>query len=356
MDKRIEGLNKLISEAVDKGFFPGANYVLVVGDDTYYGSFGKKSLFPNVEENDIDTLYDMASCSKVLSTTSCVMKLLEQGKIRLYDKLVEYIPEFSNPDINIWDLLTHSSGLPADVPGGSRTKDKDLLFEKIMNVEVTYPKNTKIVYSDIGFMLLGYMIERVSGMTLDQYAKEYVFGPLEMNDTGYKPCDKNRCAPTEVREDDFYRGIVRGEVHDEKAYTSGGVAGHAGLFSCVKDVEKYMRMILNDGVYAGNQVLSKKTVDLLFTPQVEMKNGISLDPEKRGLGWIVKGNNTPAGDLASAKTICHTGFTGTSVVIDKENKIGFCLLSNRVHPSRKNILIIPFRAKLANYIMANFGG
>ncbi|HHU55221.1 MAG TPA: serine hydrolase [Acholeplasmataceae bacterium] len=345
----ITGLNKLIEKAIAENTFPGANYSLIANGKKYFESFGNKALIPEVEKNDINTLYDMASLTKVIVTTTAVMILLEQGKIRLSDSVKLYVPKFRHSQITIWDLMTHTSGLPSDVPGSLYRQDGGL--EKyLLAPEVIYPKNTKILYSDMGYLLLGFVIESVSGMKLNEFAEKYIFEPLEMKDSGYNPKDTNRCASTEV----YGEVITRGYVHDEKAYALDGVAGHAGLFSTVTDVSNFMEMILNDGVYKGKQILSKKSIDLLFTPQVEEYTGISLVPYRRGLGWIIQGANSVAGDYASKNTIMHTGFTGTHMYIDRDNKIAFCLLSNRVHPTRDNNLIIPFRARLGNYILNHF--
>lgn len=363
---RVLGLDKIINDAVTNGIFPGANYVVVSKYGTFTNSFGKKALMPEPEENNIDTLYDMASCTKVLATTSCIMKLLEMGKLRLYDSVSQYVTEFIHKDIVIWDLMTHSSGLPADVARASKLKSREELLEKIYNVELKYPKYSDVVYSDIGFILLGMVVEKVSGMPLDEFAKKYVFDPLEMYHTGFNRfvvgtkqdanIDYSKYAPTEKRSDEIVNEILRGKVHDEKAYIMGGVAGHAGLFSCVADISHFITMILNDGVYKEKQFFSKATIDLLFTPQVRVPKGVSLDCLQRGLGWIVRGDYCGAGDLASPETIHHTGFTGTNVCIDRINKVGFAILSNRVHPTRANTLLIPFRSKVGNYIIANFGG
>ena len=353
---KVDGLNNLIKKALEEETFPGVNYCLITDKDEIYGCFGKKANYPEVEENDIETLYDMASCSKVISTATSIMMLLEQGKLRLYDSVKKYIPRFRYEKITIWDLLTHSSGLPADIIRASRLQSREEALDKIFDALLIYETNTKIVYSDLGFILLGLIVEKISGMGLDEFAEKNIFIPLEMTSTGYNPQDVQRCAPTEERKDAVYNGILRGKVHDEKAYILGGVAGHAGLFSCVKDISHFIKMILNDGVYKGKQILSKATIDLLFTPQVAMKNGVSLDDDTRGLGWIVRGTVCSAGDLASPQTILHTGFTGTNIFIDRINRVGFSMLSNRVHPTRENVKIIPFRGMLGNYIIANFGG
>ena len=351
----LQGLDKLINDAISDGAFPGCNIALVTKDDKYFASYGLKAKYPEEEANDIDTLYDMASCSKVLSTTTCLFKLMEAGKLRLYDSVKTYLPRFKYDNITIFDLMTHTSGLPSSVVRGSTITSHEMAVDLIYETEVINEKNSKIVYSDVGYLLLGFVVEAITKKSLDQAAKELVFDPLEMFDTGYNPVDAKRCAPTEERHDNVMQGIERGIVHDERAYWLGGVAGHAGLFSTVKDISHFIEMVLNDGVYNGKRFLSKATIDTMFTPFVRENKGVSLDYNQRGLGWIVKGDYCSAGDLASPETILHTGFTGTNVFIDRINKVGFTMLANRVHPTRENTKIIPFRGRLGNYIISHFG-
>ncbi|MFA5542891.1 MAG: serine hydrolase domain-containing protein [Bacilli bacterium] len=352
----ILGLNNLIEEAIKNEVMPGANYCLIANNEKHFGSFGNKALYPNIEKNNIDTIYDMASLSKVVSTTTAIMILLEQGKLRLSDSVSNILPRFKHKNITVWDLLTHTSGLQPDIRGTlyadirrEASKFKEVLIDHIYSLELDTPKNTKIIYSDMGFILLGFIIEEISKKSLDEFCYEHILKPLEMVDSGYNPKDVNRCAPTEDRG----KYIDRGYVHDEKAHTLEGVAGHAGLFSTVKDVSNFMEMILNDGLFKGKRILSKKSIDLLFTPQVEETNGIATIKSKRSLGWIVKGDYPVSGDLASEATIMHTGFTGTHMFIDRVNKVAFCMLTNRVHPTRDNTKIIAFRGRLGNYIMSN---
>lgn len=341
-------INELVYEALEQEVFPGACLCIVNKDKVYLESYGLKAKYPNEEENDVNTIYDMASCSKVISTTTSILLLLEQGKLRLFEPVKNIIPEFNLSDVTVWDLLTHTSGLIPGIPGASKMT-KEEIYQKIMELDYSYPKNSKIVYSDLNFMLLGFIVEKISKMTLDVFSKKYIFDPLEMFDTGYNPQDTMRCAPTEDRGD----YIDRGYVHDEVAHIFNGVCGHAGLFSTVEDVSHFIQMVLNDGVFKGKRILSKQTIDLMFTPQVEDKNGISLNNEKRSVGWIVKGPYPNSGDLASPNTIMHTGFTGTNIVIDRDNKAGFALLSNRVHPTRANIKTNAFRGRLGNYIFSH---
>ena len=346
-------LDALVNKAIEEKVFPGCNIAIVKMDEegkinkSFY-SYGNKALFPNIEENDIDTIYDMASCSKVVSTTTCVMLLLQRGQIRLYDYIKKYLPDYKYDDVTIWDLLTHTAGLPEGLVG-CHHMNREEIINGVLNLEKKFEKNTKIVYSDCGFVLLGMIVESVSGKTVDEFAKENIFDVLDMIDSGYNPKDELRCAPTEDRGE----YIDRGYVHDEVAHIFEGVCGHAGLFSTVEDISHFILMVLNDGVYKGKKILSKQTIDLMFTPQVEEKNGVSLTNEKRSVGWIVKGCYPNSGDLASPNTIMHTGFTGTNIVIDRDNKAGFSLLTNRVHPTRANNKVIAFRSRLGNYIFSH---
>lgn len=351
MKRNLQGLNDLIDKAIENDYFPGGNYCLVENDNVHLKSFGNKAIFPKKEKNNLDTVYDMASCTKVIVTTTSVFLLMEAGKLRMYDSVKKYIPEFKYDKITVYDLITHTSGFPAGIKWSTDILTKEEVLREIYSTEIVYEKNKKIVYSDIGFILLGIVIENISGMTLSEFADLNIFEPLEMTNSCFNPKTKEICAPTEIRNDI----ITRGDVHDERAHVLNGVAGHAGMFSTVEDVSHFIKMILNDGKYKGLQFLSKPSIDLMFVPQVRQLQGLNLVGEQRGLGWIVKGSFCSAGDLVSEETILHTGFTGTNIFIDRVNKVGFSLLTNRVHPTRNNIKIIPFRAKVGNYIISHFG-
>lgn len=347
----MEGINRLIEEAIAAGVMPGANYCLIIDQHIQFGSLGKRAIYPVEEDNNLDTIYDMASLTKVVATTTAIMLLLEQGKLRLFDSVAHFLPRFIHKNITIWDLLTHTAGLAPFIPSTAYTGKEDLI-EKIYNIELRAEKNAKIIYSDLGFILLGWVVEAISKMSLADFTKKMIFDVLEMKDSGYRPKDTMRCAPTEDRGDH----IDRGYVHDERAFDLDQVAGHAGLFSTVGDIAHFMEMYLNRGKYKGKQFLSEQTIDLLFQVQVVEEKGVALSRNQRGLGWIVKGDYPCAGDLVSAETIMHTGFTGTHIFIDRKNKVAFCMLTNRVHPTRDNIDIIAFRARLGNYIMSHLEG
>ncbi len=352
--ENVNGLDKIILEAISDGAFPGANYAIVTKSKVTLGSLGNKALYPMVEKNSVDTLYDMASVSKVLSTTTCIMKLIEMGKLRLHSKVQSFLPRFRFPNLTIWDLMTHTSGMRECLKDPCKTKTLEEAWDKLYSYDLEFTDNQKIVYSDLNYIMLGEIVHVVSGKTLPEFAGEYVFKPLEMFDTGYNPTDKMRCAPTEKRDDETYRGIVRGDVHDETSYIMGGTVGHAGVFSTVSDMSHFIEMILNRGEYHGKRILAPQTVDLLFEVQVTENDPVINRKERRGLGWIIKGQASSAGDLTSYDdTILHTGFTGTNVWIDRKNGVGFCMLTNRVHPTRGNGKHIEVRPRVANYVMAH---
>lgn len=350
----INELEQLLLDAVNNKAFPGANYAVVTKNKVYLGTVGNKELYPEIIPNSIDTIYDMASLTKVVCTTTCLMQLVEKGLLRIYDSVSKYFEKFKFNDVTVWNLMTHTSGLPEGIYGPKDKLSAVDIWDKIFAIEeLKFKPGTKIVYSDINYILLGNIIEQLSGMKLNEYAKKYLFEPLEMKDTGYLPIDKNRCAATEYRSDATMTGYVKGEVHDETAYSMGKVAGHAGLFSTVSDCVNFIQMILNDGVFNGKRILSKITIDELYKVQVKEYSGVETLPKARCLGWQTKDPASSAGELVSENTILHTGFTGTNMFIDRDNEIGFVLLTNRVHPTRNNLLHLHVRACVANFIMSH---
>ncbi|ERJ11729.1 serine hydrolase domain-containing protein [Haloplasma contractile] len=351
----VKKLESLLEKAIDDGVFPGATYAIVTENEQHYGHMGNKSLEPKLEKNTQDVIYDIASLTKVVSTTTAIMKLIENGMIRLTDFVSHYLEAFKHKEVRIYHLLTHTSGLPADLSKAYELKNTDEVKQRIYDAELINPLGKRIVYSDIGFILLGFLVEKVTGKSLDSYIKEELFIPVEMHDTMYNPTNIVRCAPTEKREDKVYNGYLRGKVHDEKAYALGGVAGHAGLFSTHKDLGKFMQMILNSGHYKGKQILSKATIDLFYKRHVSETTFIPSNEQYRSLGWDLKSLGSSSGDLTSDETILHTGFTGTNMFIDRINKLGFVLLTNRVHPTRTNHGIIKVRPRLANILLSHRG-
>jgi CubicO group peptidase (beta-lactamase class C family) len=347
LESGLKILENKMQEAIHEQAFPGVSYTIVTKDKRLFGYLGDKAWFPKIEPLVDNTIYDLASLTKVVSTTTAIFMLIEEGKIRLIDPVRSILNRFTHEDICIFHLLTHTSGLPADLPRAATLKTVDEVVDKVYNQILINPVGEKIVYSDIGYILLGLIVQEVSGITLDLFVKEHIFKPLKMNDTGYNPVDVERCAPTELREDSVYQGYLKGKVHDEKSFALGGLAGHAGLFSTHKDLANFIQMILNDGVFEGKQILSKSTIDLLYRTQIEEKSMFGR-PYRRTYGWELTSLGYSCGDLVSQNTLLHTGFTGTSIFIDRENQIGMAILTNHVHPKRGKSALFRYRSLFAN--------
>lgn len=339
-------ITDILNEGVQKEHFPGAQYCVVKKDGTIFCDFvGYKQTYPHKIKCDGTEIYDCASLTKVISTTTMIFKLIEDKKISLDTKISDILEQFKHKEIKVFHLLTHSSGLPADIPRAKTLKTPEDVKNKIFEFDLINPIGEKVIYSDIGFMLLGFVIEKITKLSLNDYATKVIFKPLGMTDTSYQP-NKERCAPTEYRDDDVFKGLLQGRVHDEKAFALNGMAGHAGMFSTAKDLAKFILAILQD-----NFVLSKETVDSLFPVQIEdtSKLGNKLI---RSLGWNKPTKNSTSGDNTSLEnTILHTGFTGCNVFIEKEKGIGFVLLSNAVHPKRELNGIRHYRNRIGNVVI-----
>jgi len=347
----MEDVNILLNKGVELGHFPGASYAIVYANGHIdYDVVGYRQLFPKKVKNNGSEIYDCASLTKVISTTTMIMKLIEEGKLSLDTKVSSVLPQFKHQDISVYHLLTHSSGLPADIKRAKALVNRTDVLEKIFSYDLINHTGMNIVYSDIGYILLGLMIETITQKTLNEYAKEVVFDPLGMDDTSYQP-DKNRCAPTEYRDDDVYQGWLQGLVHDEKSFAMGGLAGHAGMFSTTKDIAKFILSILNN----DGKVLQKKSVNSLFPVQIsdERSDGTVL---VRSLGWNKPTPKGTAGDMVDFdNTILHTGFTGCNVWIERSKGVGFVMLSNAVHPKREGNRIIQYRNTIGNLILSPKG-
>src|SRR5579871_453418 len=346
------GLDAAINQAIEQGRLPGA--VLVIGREgkvVYRKAYGKRALIPAPEAMTADTIFDIASLTKVVATTSSLMKLFEQGKFRLNDKITQYIPEFQggHSDITIRNLFTHFSGLAPDV---ARDKPWTGYETGIRLADTTKPQNpplTRFVYSDINFILLGELVHRLSGEMLSDYARQNVFAPLGMKETQFLPPPAlvSRIAPTERLNGG---APLRGVVHDPTARNMGGVAGHAGVFSTADDLARFAQMMLNGGELDGVRVFSPLTVKKFTEPQTPPDQ-----PILRGLGWDIdspySGNR---GELFPIGSYGHTGFTGTSMWIDPATQSYVILLANSVHPNARPA-ITPLRSKVATIAAAALG-
>jgi CubicO group peptidase (beta-lactamase class C family) len=273
------------------------------------------------------------------------MQLYEQGKVSLDAPLQRYIPEWQGPHkelVTIRHLITHTSGLPAFKAYDRETHDPDSLAKLMFSTPLDTLPGVRMVYSDIGAYMLGRLVERLSGETLDEYVLNDVFRPLGMNETMYRPPAslKPRIAPTEI--DSVRGGKVWGVVHDERAYYLGGVSAHAGIFSSAHDLARFARMYLNRGTLDGVRILRPETIELFTTRQVQ----------NRALGWQKPDGSNSAGHLMSEAAFGHTGFTGTSIWVDPTRDVFVILLSNRVNPTRANNKIGRVRVALADAVMS----
>ena len=330
----------------EKNAFPGVTYGIITPEESYYGFLGKAQIMPESRDVNIDTIFDLASLSKVVSTTTSIMILLEMGMLTLDAKVSSILPEYRYDSVTIRHLLTHTSGYKADLDYKSCRNKADivkLIYDEGID---EFPKDREVVYSDIGFLLLGLIVDKIAG-SLDGFAKKNIFVPLEMNNTFYNLPEEKKdfCAATEHCR--MRSKMIVGIVHDEKAYLMDGVAGHAGVFSTVRDLGNFCSMILNDGTFNGKHILSRNSIDLMGKSFTEGLNS------NRGLGWALKCSGCSCGELASDKVLYHTGFTGTSILIDRYYKKAFVLLTNRVHPTRTNIALIDERSKINNIAMAS---
>jgi uncharacterized protein YbbC (DUF1343 family)/CubicO group peptidase (beta-lactamase class C family) len=347
-----QALDAAINLAIEQGRLPGA--VLVVGHDgqvVYRKAYGKRALIPTPEAMTADTIFDIASLTKVVATTSSLMKLFEQGKFRLNDKITDYIPEFQDghSDITIRNLFTHFSGLAPDVPLDKPWTGYQTGIRLAATTKPQGPPLVRFVYSDINFILLGELVHRLTGQTLADYARQNIFLPLGMRETQFQPPAAlvPRIAPTERLNG---AAPLRGVVHDPTARNMGGVAGHAGVFSTADDLARFAQMMLNGGELDGVRIAGPLTIKKFTEPQTPPDQ-----PILRGLGWDIdspySGNR---GELFPIGSYGHTGFTGTSLWIDPSTQSYVILLANSVHPTARPA-ITPLRSKVATIAAAALG-
>jgi len=310
----------------------------------YLHSYGRLTYADTAPAVDEHTRFDMASLTKVVATTTAAMMLEEQGKLDINRTVASYLPEFNAPDkkdITVRQLITHRGGLEAFAPLWATLKGKQQFLAAINSRPLAYPPGTKSIYSDWDYVLMGFIVERITGQTLDAYTAQHIFGPLGMSETGYRPdtVDRRHIAPTEI---DTLRGLVWGKVHDENANAMGGVSGHAGLFSTAHDMAIFARMMLNGGSVGSVRLLTPTTIARWTAAQ---------DPgSSRALGWDTPAPHSSAGRYFSPRSYGHTGFTGTSIWTDPERGVWVVLLTNRVYPTRNNQKAGPLRRAIADAV------
>ena len=348
-----EALDDAIDQAIRTDQIPGA--VLLIGHNgqiVYRKAYGQRSVTPSAEPMTLDTIFDCASLTKVVATTSALMKLFEQGRVRLNDRVTDYLPDFEGgkSDITVRHLMTHFSGLRPDVDLEPAWSGYETGIHRALIDKPAGPPGARFVYSDINFILLGEIVRRLSGQTVADYAAKNIFQRLGMHDTMFQPSDalRPRIAPTEVLKTDHL--VLRGVVHDPTARYMGGVAGHAGLFSTAGDLARFCQMMLDGGVWEGTRIFSRLTVEKFTTPQSPPDQ-----PILRGLGWDVDSPfSGERGELFPIGSYGHTGFTGTSLWLDPKSNTYVILLTNAVHPHVRPA-ITSLRARIATIAAASLG-
>jgi uncharacterized protein YbbC (DUF1343 family)/CubicO group peptidase (beta-lactamase class C family) len=345
----LPGIDAVIEQAIQEKQVPGA--VLIIGHDgqvVYRKAYGERSLEPQREAMTLDTVFDLASLTKVIATTTAVMQLVEQGKMRLNDPVAKYLPEFAQngkDDITVRQLLTHYSGLEPDLDLKTPWEGKETAYRMAFAETPQQAPGSGFVYSDINFIVLGALVERVSGETLDEYTERHIFAPLKMMRTRFVPPVARRAgwiekiAPTQYDENEH---MLWGVVHDPTARRMGGVAGQAGLFSTGDDLAKFAQALLN----GGDGILSALTVEKMTRPEQPPSA-----PVLRGFGWDIDSPlSSNRGDLLPVGGYGHTGWTGTSMWIDPTTQTYIILLTNAVHPRGGNAIAL--RSKVATAVAA----
>ncbi|MDF9834365.1 uncharacterized protein YbbC (DUF1343 family)/CubicO group peptidase (beta-lactamase class C family) [Ereboglobus sp. PH5-5] len=340
--EKLAEMQAFINDAIAQGHCPGAVLWVEHNGERFHSAFGKRALVPAEETMTEDTIFDLASLTKVVACTPSVMLLLERGQIKLDEPVRTYIPEFAGEGkerITVRQLMTHTSGLRSGIETKSDWSGAAAAIEKACAEIPRTPPGAAFRYSDINFFMLGEIVRRVSGTPLSEFAAREIFAPLKMADTGYLPAPEKlpRIAPTEVVQD---KKPWRGVVHDPTARKMGGVAGHAGLFSTAADLARYARMLLNEGELDGARIFKPETVRLMTSVQT------SGDLPPRALGWdIASGYSRPRGKIFPFGSFGHTGFTGTILWIDPHSRTFYIFLSSRTHPTRKGN-IVPLFSRL----------
>ena len=322
----MKKLCKVIQEHIGK-IFPGiVSLVAHKGEILFFEASGLRSLLPEKVSMTKDTIFDLASLTKVIATAPSILKLIEDGELTLEDNLRYFFPELKNNwkgEIRILDLLTHSSGFPPYLQPGQETREA--YIDKLFRIQKAYERDKQVVYSCINYIFLGFIVEKITGENLSEFTRKHIFEPLGMTDTFFMPpaSQRNRTAPTEKIGDQILKGVV----HDPAARKLGGISGNAGLFSTAEDIHKFALMILNSGAFGDKQILRPETIKMMARRWIE----------DRGLGFAIKTEASKHfGSYFDENSLCHTGYTGTSLLIDLKNEIIVILLTNRVHPEDTN--------------------
>jgi CubicO group peptidase (beta-lactamase class C family) len=342
-----DSIRTTLDRAVTDSAFPGA-YVVVGTHDRILAAYGAGHLDWSPSPAPTDrTMWDMASLTKVIATTSSLMQLVETHKVQLDAPVQHYLPAWTGPNkdkVTVRDLLTHSSGLPAWRPLYKEATDASTAMSLAYATPLDTLPGVRMVYSDIGGILMGEIVRAVSGERIDEYFERHIAVPLKLHDSMFLPPASllPRIAPTEI--DPWRQRHLRGEVHDENASMLGGVSGHAGLFSSAHDLARIAQLYLNHGMLDGVRIWKPETVALFTTVRDSTFSN-------RALGWETPTGTNSAGHLMKRPAFGHTGFTGTSIWIDPAHDVFIVMLTNRVNPTRANTKITAVRQALADSVM-----
>lgn len=353
---RLARIDEAVARAIEAKAIPGA-VVLVArnGHVVHARAFGHRALVPEPEPMTRDTLFDLASLTKPVATATSAMILVERGKLKLDDELRTLLPEFDNHEkgaITVEQLLRHRAGFIPDNPLSDYQDGPEAAWRRLAEIDLKAAPGARFIYSDVGFLILGRIVEKVAGTPLDEFARREVFEPLGMTDTRFRPireggasddADLARIAPTEP---DEHGRMLRGVVHDPRARLLGGVAGHAGLFGTADDLAVYAQMLLDPGLLpSGRMPLHGKSVAAMID------SGDTPGGQRRGLGWdIATGYGAPRGDRFPLGSFGHTGFTGTSLWIDPASRITVVILTSRLHPDGKGPTPNRLRSEIATIV------
>ncbi len=348
--ERLLRLDEVITRAIADGETAGAIALVArQGRIVYHKGFGNRALKPRREPMTLDTVFDMASLTKVIATATSILILVEEGRLSLTDTVAQYLPDFAEFDkerVTLKQMLTHYSGLRPDIDLDDDWKGYETAIQRGYREQLIAVPDDRFVYSDINFFLLGEIVHQVSGMLLDQFSQKRIFEPLGMKNTRFNPPRRwrRRVAPTEQRDG----SMLRGKVHDPTSSRMQGVAGHAGLFSTAADTAIFAQMILNGGHYGGTRLLSPLTIERMTTNQSPPGQN-----DWRGLGFDLRSRfSTVGGDLFPPGSFGHTGFTGTSLWIDPTTKTFVILMSSRLHPNGEGD-VVGLRKRVASVVAAS---
>jgi CubicO group peptidase (beta-lactamase class C family) len=329
-------IRSVLQDCVQEKIFPGAVAALISSTDEIYIPFGCETYDSDAHAISDESIFDVASLTKIVATATAIMQLVERNKLALRDRVCAFFPQLRcapKDQITISQLLAHTAGFPGGEPLPRDRVSRQEILEAIYSIDLSYPPGTGRIYDDLGYILLGVIVESITGLTLDKYCETEVFAPLGMRETMFTPPKalSGRIVPTEIDAD--RGGLIRGIVHDERAYLMGGVAGHAGLFATACDLGRFCRMMMGGDNDGPTKILSPSSIALMWSRQWQDGDG------EYGLGWDRLRPSYMNG-IDDGDAVGHTGFTGVSLVISPKRDLAMILLSNRVHPVRSGASLI----------------